>query len=139
MTSPDDPFALKDESERRRRSEMLSLPHVQPLMAYLSEIRQERGSEYQMPAFDPCDGGVHAKLLFLLEAPGPRARDSGFISQNNPDQTARNMNTLLQEAEIPRADTILWNIVPWYIGNGQRIRKATDADVREALPYLQGF
>lgn len=58
-----------------------------PLAEYLRRIQERQGTGYSMPDFDPCDGGVHAKLLFRFEAPGPRAVGS-FISRNNPDQTA---------------------------------------------------
>lgn len=113
---------------------MLSLPHMTPLVALAAKISADRGCE--LPMFDPCDGGVEARLLFLLEAPGPKAVKSTFISRNNPDQTARNFNLLLQEARLPRSDCILWNVVPWYIGTGGRIRPATKTDVYSGLPYL---
>lgn len=89
-----------------------------------------------MPMFDPCDGGVNARVLILLEAPGPKAVGSQFISRNNPDRTADNINKLLKSAGIPRKDTIIWNIVPWYIGDNKKIRAATKDDVNIALPFL---
>jgi len=46
------------------------------------------------------------------------------------------MNLLLRAAELPRSSTLLWNIVPWYIGDGKKIRRATSKDVSEAMPYL---
>lgn len=137
MNLADDSFALKDQAERTRREVMLSQPHVQPLVSYLGDIRNALGIDYEMPMFDPCDGGINARVLILLEAPGPKAVGSQFISRNNPDRTAENINNLLQKAGIPRADTILWNIVPWYIGNGKKIRPATKADISLALPFLK--
>lgn len=115
---------------------MLSLPHMRPLTEYLERIRRVQGPGYDMPNFDPCDGGVNARALFLLEAPGRKAVGSSFISCNNPDQTARNMNEVLRAAELNRRDVLLWNIVPWYVGDGNRIRPVTSADVAEAAPYL---
>jgi len=50
---------------------------------------------------------------------------SGFISRDNPDPSARNFRALLAGAGIPREKTVLWNIVPWYIGSGVKIRPAT--------------
>jgi len=92
----------------------------------------------KVPAFDPKDGGAAAKVLFLLEAPGPRAVKSGLISRNNPDQTARAFNELLAEASIFPAETLLWNVVPWYIGNPEltKIRPARVADLKQAEPHL---
>ncbi|MBX3740033.1 MAG: uracil-DNA glycosylase [Akkermansiaceae bacterium] len=136
MQPEDRSFSLKDPVEMERRKGMLSHPHMEPLTQYLERLRSDRGIGRETPDFDPCDGGIRAKLLFLLEAPGPRAVGSSFVSRNNPDQTARNMNSLLQDSLLPRADTILWNIVPWYVGNGRKIRKVTPEDIEQATPYL---
>lgn len=32
---------------------------------------------------------------------------------------------------------MLWNIIPWYIGSGQKIRPAAQADIRPGLVYLE--
>jgi hypothetical protein len=66
----------------------------------------------------------------LLEAPGGRAVGSGFVSRNNPDETAKNFFLLNQEAGLPRSRTVTWNVVPWYVGSGEKIRAVTDADIR---------
>src|SRR5690606_28654121 len=58
------------------------------------------------------------------------------ISRNNPDETAKNFFLLLQAAKIDRRRTVLWNIIPWYIGTGVRIREATATDIRTAEPAL---
>lgn len=90
-----------------------------------------------MPDFDPCDGGINAQVLFLLEAPGGRARSSGFVSRNNPDETARNSFELHREAGIPRELAALWNIVPWYVGSGTRIRPVEVGDLIAARPHIE--
>jgi uracil-DNA glycosylase len=74
--------------------------------------------------------------LYLLEAPGAKAVRSGFISRNNPDETAKNFFELNQAAGIPRERTAIWNIVPWYIGSGVRIRAADRADIDAGIPSL---
>ncbi len=112
MQPEDAPYLLKDETERKRRAEMLALPHVKPLEDYLAAIKARCGEGREMPHFDPCDGGINARALFLLEAPGPKAVGSTFISRNNPDPTARNLWHLMNDANIPRSDTLLWNVVP---------------------------
>ncbi len=89
-----------------------------------------------MPYFDPLDGGIEAECLFLLEAPGRGAVGSGFISRNNPDETAKNWFELNLAAGIQRERTISWNIVPWYIGSAIRIRPATSNDIQDGLPYV---
>ncbi|HEY7504677.1 MAG TPA: uracil-DNA glycosylase, partial [Gemmatimonadales bacterium] len=80
--------------------------------------------------------GIDADCLFLLEAPGPRAVESGFVSRNNPDETAKSFMLLNEAAGIARSRTVVWNIVPWYIGSGQRIRPATGKDIDEGWPYV---
>ncbi len=131
------PYALASPAERERRTDLSDSPHMKPLMDYLNQVRKKQGDAYDLPAFDPLDGGTQARVLFLLEAPGPKAVGSTFISRNNPDPTARNLCELLAESGIPRKDTLIWNIVPWYVSDGQgRIRTVTRKDITEALPYL---
>ena len=89
-----------------------------------------------VPYFDPWDGGVEATTLFLLEAPGPKAVHSGFVSRNNPDETAKNFFELNIEAGIDRKRTVIWNAVPWYIGDGRKIRAATPKDLADGLRPL---
>jgi len=110
---------------------------VKVLGPFVDRVRA-RWPDRQVPAFDPQDGGSAARALFLLEAPGPRAVKSGLISRHNPDQTAKAFNKLLAEAGIAPAETILWNVVPWYIGNAEltKIRPARVADLRQAEEHL---
>jgi uracil-DNA glycosylase len=130
-------YALKDPEEVQRRHALLTASHIQPLCEYQRVLREAMGSGFEMPQFDLCDGGIQAQALFLLEAPGPKAVGSGFVSRNNPDPTARNMNELLDEARIPRGQSLLWNVVPWYVGSGSKIRPVSASDLREAVPWLK--
>ena len=82
-------------------------------------------------------GGTQATLLYLLEAPGPRAIASGFVSRDNPDETAKNLLLLNREAGIERGKTVVWNIVPWYIGTGQKIRAASGRDTAAGAENLE--
>jgi uracil-DNA glycosylase len=128
--------ALSEHTERDRRKAMLREPHIRPLTDHVESIRTATQRGIHIPYFDPLDGGAEAEALFLLEAPGPRAVSSGFISRDNPDVTARNMRLMSSAAGMDRTRTVLWNIVPWYLGTGTRIRAANVADVREAQPWL---
>lgn len=110
--------------------------HVSQLTGFVHDLRSEKGAGYSIPYFDPMDGGIDAECLFLLEAPGPKAVASGFVSRNNPDETAKNFFLLNIEAGIDRKKTVLWNIVPWYIGTGKRIRPANKGDLGAAEPAL---
>ncbi len=127
---------LGDPQMRHERLGMVHTAHVAPLNQLVADIRRDRDCGEAVPWFDPLDGGVKARVLFVLEAPGPRAVASGFVSRDNPDESAKNWLLALQAAGLPREETVLWNIVPWYVGDGTRIRAAGPRDISEGLPYL---
>jgi uracil-DNA glycosylase len=132
----DSPKLLADPAARAARTAQLGAPHVAPLTAFVRALRDAAGLEASVPDFDPWDGGTQAEVLFLLEAPGPKAVMSGFISRNNPDESAKNFFELNAAAGIARGRTATWNIVPWYIGTGSRIRAATRTDIEAGIPSL---
>lgn len=130
------PKQLGDERVLDNRRSMLNMPHIEPLTNFVHSLRDTVGPEASIPYFDPLDGGINAEILFLLEAPGPKARNSGFVSRDNPDETAKNVYELSREAGIDRTRVTLWNAVPWYIGNGNKIRAANTNDINEGLSSL---
>ena len=138
---PDDyPRALTDPAVRERRRAMLSLPHVAPLAAYAARLRETGLGKVQ--DFDPLDGGVAARILFLLEKPGPMTdparpgrSGSGFTSRNNDDQTAVATWHFMRAASLPREATLIWNAVPWWNGT-VKLTAAERAQGRAALPGL---
>ena len=131
----DKPKLLRNKDVLTARSYELHNSRIAPLTKFVDMLRDKAGSNYFIPYFDPWDGGTKAEVLFLLEAPGAQAVISGFISRNNPDETAKNFFELNLEAGIPRERTISWNIVPWYIGSGKRVRAAKSDDIKNAF-YL---
>lgn len=133
----DSPKSLASQEVRAQKLAALSCPYMQPLRAFVELLRQSRGPDHQIPDFDPDDGGIDADCLYLLEAPGPKAVSSGFISRNNPDETAKNFFLLNAEAGIDRRRTVVWNIVPWYVGSGKKIRPANSRDIGDAAPALR--
>lgn len=110
--------------------------HMVPLVRFVNELRTTMGDDVAIPHFDPWDGGVAAEVLFLLEAPGPQARNSGFVSMNNPDESAKNFYEILHEVGIDRKRIVIWNIVPWYIGAHGKIRPARAQDVDQGSQSL---
>lgn len=102
-------------------------------------IREDLGLSSEVPEFDPENGNENAKFLFLLEAPGPKAIKTGLISLNNPDPSARNFKTQLNQAGINKKDLAIWNVVPWYIGNDNKtaIRPAKSDDIEISIKYLK--
>ena len=125
------PRVLSDPDARSLRRRLLDAPHMRPLNEYAAGLRKRPGVE--VPDFDPLDGGVDARLLFLFEKPGPMTaadgarRGSGFISRDNDDPTAENTFTFMREAGISRKLTVTWNVIPWWNG----CRKVTAAELRE--------
>jgi uracil-DNA glycosylase len=132
----DRPKLLGDPAACAARKAQLYEPHVAQLTSFVESLRAKMGPHAHIPYFDPWDGGVGAELLYLLEAPGPRAVGSAFISRNNPDESAKNFFELNVSAEIARQRTVTWNVVPWYIGTGVKIRAATQADIDAGISSL---
>jgi len=137
LTEFDDcPKLLANDHARAHRLSQLQDDHVKPLSDFVDFLRSEVGEGASIPDFDPWDGGVNAEILFLLEAPGAKAVRSGFISRNNPDESAKNFFELTAEAGIPRKLSVVWNIVPWYIGDDSRIRPANSSDIASGSSSL---
>jgi uracil-DNA glycosylase len=111
---------------------------ISPLGLIVERIRSEQQLSREVPGFDPQNGNESARFLLVLEAPGPKAVASGFISLDNPDQTAKNLRTQLEAAGVKSLDIALWNVVPWYLGNADcsKIRGARSTDVQQGLQYL---
>ena len=114
------PRSLANADARERRKTMLDLPHVAPLTEFAARLRRRGIGE--VPEFDPLDGGINARVLFLFEKPGPMTSESGkrvgsgFISRNNNDPTAEATFKFMNEAQIPRSLTVIWNVIPWWNG-----------------------
>ena len=109
-----------------------------PLSQIVERIRSEQQLTREVPDFDPQNGNETARFLFVLEAPGPKAVASGFVSLKNEDQTAKNFQAQLTAAGVSSTDIALWNVVPWYLGNAEhsKIRGARSLDVKQGLQYL---
>ena len=87
-----------------------------PLTEYVEGLRKQGKGE--VPDFDPMDGGLNARALFLFEKPGKKTSESGggsgFISRNNDDPTAEATFNFMRTAVIHRKLTVLWNVIPWW-------------------------
>jgi uracil-DNA glycosylase len=107
-----------------------------PLREYVAGLRTRHRA---VPDVDPDDGGASARLLILLETPGPRIHQTGIVSASNPSGTARNLRRFLEAAGLPRHERVIWNTVPWVIHAGGPNRAPRPAEVREGLAELPGF
>ena len=114
------PDALRGPASRQQRRALLALPHMAPLAAYAARLRRP---SVDVPDFDPLDGGTGARVLFLLEKPGPQAAssrdrgDTGFISRDNAGETPKALRRFMLDAGLPRRDTVIWNVIPWWNGS----------------------
>lgn len=113
---------------------------VAPLNALVREWRSADTTK-SIPWFDPDDGGVHARLLVLMESPAPRtlgAAGSGFCSQDNPDRSNRLLANLLHASAISRRDCVKWNMVPWALRDeAGKPRAPRRPDLELAAPRLR--
>ena len=123
------------ESKRAR----IGQAHVAPLNSLVLEWRSADLAR-QVPWFDPDDGGTGARVLVLMETPGPgtvRAGGSGFCSEDNPDGTARTFRALRAAAGLARRDYVRWNVVPWAVHDATGAWTApTAVDLEDARPAL---
>lgn len=120
---------------RERRRAMLDEAHIAPLTSYVHKLRA-CGGAVEVPYFDPLDGGVNARILFLFEKPGPLTGEgagSGFISRNNDDRSAEATFYFMRQAGIPRQLTVTWNVIPCWNGT----RKITGSELREGIRYVK--
>lgn len=132
LSPADTPRSLGDPLEAARRRTLLNRPHMKALTAFVRRLRTDPAFGL-VPDFDPCDGGVNARLLFLLEKPSARLGDTGFVSRNNANPTAASILAFMQEARLPREATLIWNIVPGWNGTSQ----ITQAEVKRGLDSLK--
>lgn len=133
--APDQPKSLRDPAALAARRALVDAPHIAPIRALARRIADERRAPVPDP--DPLDGGVNARMLLLLETPGPAVVRTGFVTRDSATGTAANLFRFLAEAGIPRADTLIWNVVPWVIhAPGALNRAPRRAELRAAEPYL---
>ena len=137
--SPEAARTLRDPTVLAQRRATLTLPHAAPLAAYATRLRAAgpdvRPSSSQVPDFDPMDGGILARVLFVLEKPGPGIVPGGFVSRDNDTPTAQAIHAFMHQAGLPREQTVLWNLVPWWNGT-TAITAAERAAGTEALQDL---
>jgi uracil-DNA glycosylase len=108
------------------------------LDTFVEDLRTTRPDPRDVPGFDPKNGNLNAKVLLVLEAPGPGAVTSGRVSIENEDPTARNLKKLLRKAGLKPEDLMIWNAVPWYCGNDEktRIQPPSPKDLHDGIESL---
>ena len=77
-----------------------------------------------------------ARVLLLLESPGPVVSRTRFVSVDNPDGTAENLRCLLHLSGLRRSDVVVWNAVPWQMSEGGVVTPRP-AQYAEAAPLTR--
>ncbi|EYD77417.1 hypothetical protein Rumeso_00966 [Rubellimicrobium mesophilum DSM 19309] len=124
LTSPD---------EIARRHALLARPAHAALAAFVTDLRATLPC--LVPDMDPLDGGTNARVLLLLEKPGPGAARTGFVSRDNPSPTSAAIRGFLRRALLPREQTLLWNTVPAWNGT----IRVTGAEMTAGLDHLDAL
>lgn len=136
---PTEPKSLKHETNIHHRQSLLTLSHMQPLTAYVENLRKRLGDNVFIPDFDPLDGGINAEFIFLFEKPGPqtdfRNGGSGFISRDNNDETAKSVFDFMGQIGLERSRTLLWNTIPAWDDS----RAFKGFHVRDGIKFLDGL
>lgn len=78
---------------------------------------------------------MESKILFLLESPGPKVRETRLISLSNNDASASNLREQLREAEAPIKEILFWNIVPWIPATGTGFLTPNSKEIIKARKY----
>ena len=137
---PEQPRAMRAPAVRASRLAAIREPHVAPLNQYVDDLR--RRTRLEVPWIDPADGGVNARILFLLEKPGPmtstmgKKAGSGFISSDNDDPSAENSFLFWQRVGMPRSLVARWNVIPGWNGTRKITTSELDAGVGELKTLL---
>ncbi len=116
-----------------RRRALLARPHMAPLAYFAAELRARTSA--LVPDMDPLDGGIGARVLLLLEKPGPQAARTGFVSRDNPSPTSAALRAFLDAAGLPREETVLWNAIPAWNGT----IRLTAAERRDGPGHLSAL
>lgn len=90
--------------------------HIKPITDLVDEL--SRVGNGFIPHVAPLYGGINAKVLTILQDPGPKTQSdagSGMLCAENDDPTAELFSNCLDAARLDVARTIPWNAYPWYI------------------------
>lgn len=98
--------------------------HLTALERYRAGLEDVYGT---VPHFDGADGGAGARVLLLLETPGPRGGPRRIVSRDNATGTARNLARFCAAAGLARETTVLWNVVPWIIHRAGALNRSPNA------------
>ncbi|MDV2474338.1 uracil-DNA glycosylase [Rhodococcus zopfii] len=115
-------------------------PHVKPLNELADRIAETVGLPHgHVPYVDPDQGGIHARVLVLLDNPSTKAEagtGSGLLSLDNDDRTARNCREAYARHGVPWSQVVHWNVVPFPVA-GVRNGGSTAAERARAVRWTR--
>jgi uracil-DNA glycosylase len=121
---------MADKNFQRDQWEHRFDSHVAPFNHFVDELRKDDNRGWA-PYIAPMHGGTYARLLTVLQDPGPGTQDqigSGFLCIENNDPTAINLDNIFKQHRIAVNDLLPWNSYPWYINS----QKPPNVDQRRA-------
>jgi hypothetical protein len=75
----DSPRMFADPAQIELRRKQLDEPHIVELATFAKSL--DGGDLGKIPDFDPWDGGKQARILFLVEKPGPKSFKSSTTAR----------------------------------------------------------
>ncbi len=104
----------RDAIDRRRMR--LHEPHIAPLTEWVQTVRERLDTCHARTVadFDPKGGGVVARVMYLAQDPSSTAAETGFISPDNNDPTAKATTEACHAAKVDSAERVHWNVYPWW-------------------------
>ncbi|WP_317451405.1 hypothetical protein [Gordonia jinghuaiqii] len=108
--------------------------NIRRINQFVDKLRSQR--RVDIPYVAPTYGGERARLLILMQDPGPKTRltnagGSGMICLENIDLSAARQKYFLNEAGIDVSEIVAWSAYPWPKPHPQTT--ASDRDAAEAL------
>lgn len=121
--------AYRDDLYRRRYD-----PSVRPINEYVDKLQLQH--RVNIPYVAPTYGGVDARLLTLMQDPGPKTNrantdGSGMICLENVDLSAARQKYYLDGSGIHDSELVSWNAYPWPKPHPQTAQ--SDLEAAEAL------
>lgn len=136
------PRTLATEGEIKSRMRLLrSETPSEDLHDWSQRLAAKRGA--LVPFIDPGDAGTKARVVILVDGPGPSTAagtrpGSGFVSVDNDNRTAENFWTHRKKAGLDHTMTLQWNVVPWYVGvEGQSPRRPNLRELKDGCAAFE--
>lgn len=136
---------LADAAELAQRRSRVFGAHVEPLNRWVESLRSRLPLGSEVPWFDPADGGVGARLLWLGDEPEQAdlytSGGTGFVSIDGPSHRSQNLRAAAVVAGIDRAALAVWNVQPCNLRELRRAGggKGVDIPTVELLQELLGL